>query len=230
MFPASEPLWLIIKINIYNPSWLPVTVHLANHKMVLRIAFKVWGSDKRWHCRMQFPLLLLCWNALIPVRLTHNISSGKLKHALKSRITTGDPGSLALARDVDVTGQRRGVLKGASPTCLCLLPCLCIILLFKSLCAVCVVPDTRACFIAEPCSAIAAAFERPRPRGQHKGGWNKSPSFRLWQERALIPATDVCYVFSKRFGWQTKGWEPPAQLGFRFFAKPAWAVGKKVGF
>ncbi|GAA6093233.1 uncharacterized [Tachysurus ichikawai] len=90
---------------------------------------------------MQFPLLLLCWNALIPVRLTHNISSGKLKHALKSRITTGDPGSLALARDVDVTGQRRGVLK-----------------------------DTRACFIAEPCSAIAAAFERPRPRGQHKGG------------------------------------------------------------
>lgn len=227
MFPARESLCLIIKvkIKIYNSCGLPVTVCLANHK-----AFKVWRSDKRWRCWMQFPLLLLCWNALIPVRLTHNISSGKLKHALKSHIATGNQSSLAPARDVDVTGQRRGILKGASPACLRLLPCLCIILLFKSLCAVCVVPDTRACFIAEPCSAMAAVFEWPGPRGQHKDGWNKSPSFRRRQERALIPATDVCYVFSKRFGWQTKGCEPPAQLGFGFFAKSVWAVGKKEVF
>lgn len=134
--------------------WLPDTLHPANQEVVLQIVFNVRRSG--W---MQIPLLLLCWNALIPVRLTHNISSGKLKHALKSCNTTGAPSSLAMAGGVDVTGQRRGVLKGASPARLCLLPCLCIIPFGKSLCAVCVVPDTGACSTAEPCSAIAAAFE-----------------------------------------------------------------------
>lgn len=52
------------------------------------------------------------------VRRTQNFS-GKLKHALKSRITLGDPSSLAMAEfissDADVTAQTRGILKGVSP-------------------------------------------------------------------------------------------------------------------